>query len=691
MNIRALLLAGSCMTALAAPGLATAADDDSIAELIVTAQKREQRLLDVPVAIQAISGEQLENQGDRQINDLIQSIPGASSVSRTAPGFETIQIRGISSGTTGDATVGYYIDDVAFGVPNLQLAPPARLFDLQRAEILRGPQGTLYGQGAMGGTIRLITKAPDTNEFAARAQGEVSSTSGGADGYAFDAVVNVPLMQDRAGLRITGGYEDFAGFAESPEFPGEKDINGGKTWNIRGKLLVNFTDNLDVTLTAWRVDNEMDFSNTLTTAKPPILRGTGGTRGFIKTDANYLTTMINWRLPGAILTSATGYVDHTLDLLAGSSAIIVNDSIFRTHQVNQEFRLTSDSDSPFKWITGAYYNHAIIDSDIFLTVNRAPLINSTGKVNTMAWAVFGEVSYDLMEGKLVPLFGLRYFEDRREVSGIDRNTRVIRDQGANFDSLNPRFNLTYKPNDNVMVYGNVAKGFRSGAIQTPGSVAAAARDNVPTDIGVDPDKVWSYEVGTKARLLDGALIVDASVYRMDWKGIQLQFTTTAGIIALANGGDAKIEGVDLGLTWRPGIEGLQLSLVGNVNEAEFKTVAAAIARAVRQVKPGQRIPNVPEHNVTLAVDYQRALETWDVTGFFNTSLAYVGTQIDAASGLRTGQIRNLAFNLGVRRENWRAAIFGENLLDQEVAVVRTATTQQPIYPRRLGIRLSADF
>ena len=173
-SLSVLALAMIAVPALAQTQTANSATADE--EIVVTAQKRAQNLSDVPAAIQAITGDTLERRGTRSLSQLVDFIPGASIVSKSAPGFETIQIRGISSGTVGDATVGYYIDDVVFSIPNLQLAPPSRLLDLERTEVLRGPQGTLYGNGAMGGLIRIITTTPDTNSFGVKALGELSFT-----------------------------------------------------------------------------------------------------------------------------------------------------------------------------------------------------------------------------------------------------------------------------------------------------------------------------------------------------------------------------------------------------------------------------------------------------------------------------------------------------------------------------------
>lgn len=166
MRTRSILLSAAGAFSLAASfGTAFAQDSGQSEEIVVTAQKREENLFEVPLAVQALGADQLENSGASSVADLTTLIPGASVVSSSTPGFDTIQIRGISSGTTGDGLVGYYIDETPFGVPNLQLTPPAGMLDVQRVEVIRGPSGTIYGQGSMGGTIKLVTQRPDSREF----------------------------------------------------------------------------------------------------------------------------------------------------------------------------------------------------------------------------------------------------------------------------------------------------------------------------------------------------------------------------------------------------------------------------------------------------------------------------------------------------------------------------------------------
>lgn len=708
--------AGISALALAAPAYAQdapPAGDDST-EIIVTAQKREQNLLEVPLAIQAISGAQLEEEGKKELNDLIESIPGASSVSRTAPGFETIQIRGIASGTTGDATVGYYVDDVPYSVPNLQLAPPSRLFDLQRVEVLRGPQGTLYGQGAMGGTIRMVTAAPDYNDILGRAQLEASDTSGGEASYAADGVFNMPIVKDTVALRVSGGYESVGGFADlaRPAAGGgfavtRKDVNNQESWNIRAKLGIRPSDNVTIELGAWRVENDLDFRNTMDSADPPRYNDTTGPDGrpnYIATNLTLLSAVVNADFGGAKLTSSTSYIDSLLDFDASfltspvfGSGFLRNDSRFKTTSFTQELRLASPGTGPFNWLIGGYYSDGKIKSDICLGLIvpcAAPFppfnINSTGKIDTRAFAIFGELSYALFDERLVATVGGRYFEDKRKTAGFDRYTNAATpSQKGTFDTFNPRFNLSYKLSDDFLVYGNVAKGFRSGSFQTPAQAASAsAALGIAIPTAIQPDKVWSYEVGAKGKVADGLLTIDAAVYQIDWTNIQLQ-TTINGVATLSNGGDARSKGIDLGLILRP-VRGLSLQAVGNINETEFTSVLPAIVALNPLAAPGSRVPGVPKSSLSLSAGY-----TWDVGGWdarANIAGGYVfrNKQLDA-TGLASDKLNEFNLRAGIDKDGWKFQVFAENLFDKRVALTRGTLGIQPNFPRKIGARIAVDF
>ncbi|MBL8553749.1 MAG: TonB-dependent receptor [Phenylobacterium sp.] len=711
--MRAILLA-TCALGLVAPGVAAAADDDgTVAELVVTAQKREEKLIEVPLSVQSLSGEAVERSGAAKVSDLTKLIPGASVVSSTTPGFETIQIRGVSSGTTGDGLVGYYIDDTPFGVPNLQLTPPARLLDLERVEVIRGPSGTLYGQGSMGGTIKLITAKPDPNNFSGKAQAEISATEGGGTNYNADGVVNMPLIKGQLAARLSAGYERLSGYAEAPELQ-RRNVNDFTGKNARLTLGWEPTDDVRLTGFVWIIRNDQDFSNSLTPKNAttsalaptpfnlPGIVGTGGRLGYTDVDADIYSATLNWSTSIGDLTVNTSYVDHELDFITPLLTILVNESNFHTKSYTNEVRLSSKADSPVRWIVGGYTRNAKIRSDIFYysqatrTAAKTGIINTLGTIDTDSYSVFGEVSAKFFGGLVEPLFGLSYFKDDRSVDGVDRATGAPRVGQLKFDSFNPRFNLKIKPAENGTVYLNVAKGFRSGALQTPAQANAA---NVTLGLpagtiqtSVQPDKLWTYELGTRWEMADGQLLVEGSVYRTDWDNVLVQFATAA-VISLANGGDAKIEGADFGMAYRPdGVSGLTLAATGNIQNARFKRVVGnlSVGTAIRK---GGRVPNVPEMSFTVSADYKRELSALGgLTGTAYLGYSFRDDVIDATvKNLKAGELNDLTVRLGVQKDNWRLEGFMLNGLDDKDPVALGSTAVQILYPRRYGVQLAVNF
>ncbi|MFN9545295.1 MAG: TonB-dependent receptor, partial [Alphaproteobacteria bacterium] len=315
---------------------ATKGEPEQIEKVVVTAQKRAQKLKDVPLPVQSISKSQIDNTGASAVADLVPQIPGASVVSKSTPGFETVQIRGISSGTTGDGLVGYYVDETPFGIPNLQLSPPGRLLDVSRVEVIRGPSGTLYGQGSMGGTIKVVTAKPDSTEMFGTIRGEISLTEGGETNTYTDIVVNLPIVKDELALRASGSLEKLSGYAEAPEFADRKNVNGFDGANVR--FVAEWTPKSDLAITAmyWRIANAQDFNNGLTPGFPtssPTISGTGGRRGFTDIDMDLYSATVNWTTSIGTLTANTSYIQHTLDFeapLTLSGFAFNNDSTFET-------------------------------------------------------------------------------------------------------------------------------------------------------------------------------------------------------------------------------------------------------------------------------------------------------------------------------------------------------------------------
>lgn len=234
-------------TALAAP------DSPELDVITVTATKRQALLTDIPQSIQAITAEKLATEGVVSMSDIVQVVPGASQTFKASPGFEVLQLRGISSGAVGDSLVGYYIDEIPFGLPNVQYIPPVNVFDLERVEVLRGPQGTLYGQSTMGGAIRLITRKPDLDSFSGEVRAGLGHVAGGFDGYKGDLMLNAPLKAGVAGIRLTGGTSEEDGFIE--------DTGTIRNHNLRLKGLLKASDALSVEATLWGIrSRQVDYA-----------------------------------------------------------------------------------------------------------------------------------------------------------------------------------------------------------------------------------------------------------------------------------------------------------------------------------------------------------------------------------------------------------------------------------------------
>lgn len=693
--------------AASAQEAASKSESETVEKVVVTVQKRAQKLKDVPLPVQSISQNQINNTGASNVADLVPQIPGASIVSKSTPGFETVQIRGISSGTTGDGLVGYYVDETPFGIPNLQLSPPGRLLDVARVEVIRGPSGTLYGQGSMGGTIKVVTAKPDSTQMFGSLRGEVSMTEGGGPNHYTDFVVNVPVVQNQLAIRASGSLERLSGFAEAPDFS-DKNVNDFKGKNLRA--VGEWTPNANVTVTGmyWHIDNTQNFNNGLTpgfSTDTPTITGTGGVRGFTDVALDLYSATLNWDMSIGTLTANASYISHELDFeapLTLSGFAFNNDSTFETESFTQEVRLASNNEGPFQWLVGGFYRDAQIDSDICFYIQAFgcgifDVVNVQGPLTTESWSLFGEASLSLFDNRLEALVGLRYFEDERGGTTTNRTvfpapSPVVSNSSGKVDALSPRFNLKYNASEDGNFYINVAKGFRSGVLQTAAQAAAATASGVPASSQVDPDSLWTYEFGTKWNLLDKAVYFEGSVYRTDWSDVQVQFVTPAGVIAVANAGDARINGVDLGIQWRTPVEGLTLGAVGSVLDAEFTKVVPALSALLPTIQVGQPLPNVPETYYTLSANYSAA-QAWlgGLTGTAYAGYTFRDDQIDATTGLVSGKLDDLTLRAGVAGDWWKIEGFVLNALDDTDPSVVSSTSVQIMYPRRGGIMATINF
>jgi len=594
----------------------------------------------------------------------------------------------------------------------------------------------------MGGTLRYVAARPDLEEFSGKIQLASSDVKGGEESYKANVAVNLPVIEDVFGLRIVAGTDQVGGYAET--FDGsEKDVNGKTTDNVRIKALWHAADNIEVTGLYWHMETGQDYSNLLQQVDPTKLPDTGGTKGFAGGDNDVYSLGVTWSLENFDVVSTTSYLDIDVPLLipynqAPAGRILV-DARFQAETWAQEVRLVSTDSGPMNWIVGGYYSttdavqyqdQRFVDNDIFQAIVGGDAVQ---EIDTEVMAVFGEISYELMDGKLVPLFGIRYFEDERKLTdntlrskGIDLDSDPAQlalfdavfggvglitgcadlqalSAGAmqcetqnpefknedTFRSTNPRFNLSYFPTEQSMLYFNAAKGFRSGYLQTLAGVQAAAIDGVTTSQSLDSDEVYSYEIGGKWTLLDNRAQVEFAFYRADYKDAQVLFTTSSTTPAAVIGGDYRADGFEFTGTLLL-TDNLKATLNYSAVDTEWTKVVDDVAAVVEGVEKGEAVPYIPDTDWGLSLEYTGSIPGTDLTHFEKIRYHYKDTQFNY-SGLRSADLEDISLRVGITGNQWQASLYANNIADEQGPALRTSSGVIRVYPREIGLNLQFDF
>jgi outer membrane receptor protein involved in Fe transport len=675
-------------------------DASDLDEVVVTATKvGSQTVMETPLAIQAFTGETLQTRGIHEAEDLVSLIPGASSFGEISAGYKVYAIRGSGAGgPIGDGMVGYYLDDTPFGVPNFQAAPPVKYFDLDHVEVLRGPQGTLYGSGSMGGVIIYRTKNPDLKDFKLDAEVGTSTTNDAGDlNYRVGTAVSMPLVQDKLALRLSGGYDYQAGYedvysgATATGAPYKKDANNIRSSDVQAVLLWKPTDRLTLRMRAWAFRNNQDYLQVMSSLEPPYILNQGTNHSYDNRGTNFFSNTLTYEGDGYTITNATSY-QETLPggfgtIIPVNGALLVNGGA--AHGLVDEFRVASSGKGPLHWVGGAYYQDAIGFYNFLVTIPGIFAVQGGTATKTTNESIFAEVSYDLMGGKLVPLFGLRYFQDTRSAdtySGALSNRTFVEGKP---DALTWHANLSYHIDSDWMLFLNAGTGFRSGILQSQAQADAVTADGVPSSISLTPDKLRNLEVGVKGTLADGRVQMAVSAYDIKYTNLQSAFNTSSGLAAFANLGDAKTQGVDIDLSWRTPLPGLTASLIGNVNTSEFSNVNGSFASANPGSGNGQRLYNTPPHNWRLDLNYETGVGGAGWKLYTNASATRNGPSRNASPGINYIVSYSMyRASLGLRRGRYDWQLYGDNLGDFRGPTQANATffLAGPL-PRTIGVQL----
>lgn len=658
-------------------------DAASAGEIVVTAQRREQALSDVPQAVQAISGTQLQALGVGQLQDVISLVPGASIGSTISVGSNTFQIRGVAAGETdGDATIGFYLDNFAFSMPGRPYAPAADFYDINRVEVLRGPSGTLYGLGSLGGTIKVLTNDPVLDDAQLSARMAANVTDGGEPGGEVNAMVNVPLIQDKLALRGVFTYRSIGGFADNIA-TGKKDANDAETLTARVKLLAQPTERLSVQLSAWYNQSNQDFSNRATFADPAVF---DQTFGIADSDYSLYTADLSYDLGFATLLSTTGYIENTV--VVNNGGFIPGIGSFssfwplRTKNFTEDLRLASNPGGPLSWIVGVFYVNGKTSGGQSVTLGDFPVAGQTGLatfndnvIRTKATAFYGNATYSLLDGLADVTVGGRYYTERRRFDENSSLTLI----GANVvlptvgrataknNTFNPRVNIAIHPTEDGMIYAEVAKGFRSGAI-TSTSIISAANGALGTnfDNSSPPDTLWNYEAGLKWTF--GRLNVAASGYYFDWKDAQIELSPTLQSIVVPIG-NVRGKGIDAEISWRTPLTGLTLAASGNINSTKLQDVVPLVASALPWLSNGNQLPGTAKRTVAVTGSYVTDIGNgWDLN--LNGRYSYRSRQRSVFNGVYAPWNGFGSVRAGVAKDGFEVSIFSDNVGNAQRAISR---------------------
>lgn len=629
------------------PALAAEADDDDQI-ITVTAQKREEDVQDVPISISVVSGEEMQQRGASELADYAAYIPGVQVDNPGEPGRSTVILRGLAP-QTGSATTGIYLDDspvTPSGLYNVsgQFTLDLLPYDIQRIEVLRGPQGTVYGANTIGGLLKYVTVAPSLTTFSARGGVELFETRhAGETGYSFGAMVNVPIIPDVLGITASYSQRKTPGFVDNIT-TGVDDFNESKQEGGRVSLLWRPTPELTIRLQAMKQNIKSEGGSGIITTidGDPIEPGAGYYSNDtpiptpFRNEIQYYSGSIDYDFGFASLTSVTAYLkSHVLNTQDASGAFgepwpgglaAFPTNLFQK-KFTQEVRLTSPSSDRFEWLLGLFYtnedntNEQVVhplDENFEVIEALDPFITAALPNTYKEYAVYGNGTYKFNDHFHLT-GGLRWARNEQTfrqilefpLGGVSQNFPGASHEEVVTYSASPQFHL----NKDTMFYFRVAKGYRPGGpnVDIPGLDLPQMAES---------DTVMNYELGLKTRLADDMIAIDMAAFRMDWDNMQIT-VSDAGFSGIANAGSVRTQGVEASLTVFP-VPGLSI----NANGAWIER--AECTETTDECAEGGRLGRIPKFSGSFSANYQFDVSD-NIEARFGASVRHVGTRLSQVS------------------------------------------------------------
>ena len=716
--------------------------------VVVTADKREENIQEVPMAVTAVSGDTLLASNQTRIQDFFSTIPGLDWSPTGSQEVNTLAIRGISTGSGTNATAGVTVDGVGYGSTFGNVIPELDPSELERVEVLRGPQGTLYGASSMGGLINYVTKNPSFTGFSATVTAGIESVSNGSEpGLSLRGAANIPLTDDLA-VRFSAFTRQDAGYVDDAlrgiNGINQAQANGGHLaalWNLTDTMSLKLSATVEATKTNGSPDVNQGpgYAYGIAGTQPeyypgiystglgdlqqayyPGIDGFRGLGGTMKTVQTYNATF-SAKIGDVALTSVVAYNqdnyrdtwDFTPEFgpttaaqpgFGGVSGSPVVDS-FGTRRLNEETRLTGTLFESFDWLLGEYYNteHQTHFENIYAESLAGAITGTWANWNNpyslTEAAVFGDVTYHFTD-RLSLEIGGRLSHVKTEIDTSD-NAGPIEDLFYGTDPVitpasstaanvftymaSPKFDLT----PDVMVYGRIATGYR------PGQVNVGALPGEPS--GSSPDRTTNYEVGLKGDFFDHLISVDTSLYYIDWKSIQVFVLLPSGFGYEGNGAGAKSEGVEFATTIRP----FTGTTVSGWVDYDYAALTQAFPPDNGYGVVGTRLPYSPEWSGNISIQQNFPL-TSDLDGFVGVQASFVGERYgqfapDATSYRQVyPYYTQVNLRAGIDYQSWSANFYVTNIGDERGLLGGGVGDYPPIgyqyiQPRTIGMNVTKNF
>jgi outer membrane receptor protein involved in Fe transport len=687
LSVFALVVAGLSAPALAQTGPAAGDAPVGAGDILVTASKREERLTDLPFAITAIGQKELQDRGAIDIRDIQFTVPSLNIQEQT-PGSNRVQLRGINAGAgTGLPVVSTYVDEVGVTIDQQQRDGAFPLVDLERIEVLRGPQGTLYGEGAMAGTIRYITRNPSLTDVDGFVEGNLYAQSEGDVGYRVNGAIGLPIIKDKVGLRIAGGYERMAGWIDYPQI-GKENVNDIERIFIRPKLLAQVTDNFKVSLLYQYYSLEADTDTQSSVADPGVR---ARNELFPAADKSHLVNLILELDAGPFkITSSSGYQQRDLLFNASLGPFRVRfDNSFE--QFNQELRFASNDDGPIQYVGGVWYRNFKSNEvrEAFVGGVFTPFLFRDGDapVDSESFAVFGDATWSATERFDISVGGRWFLDSRSSGSTIPATI----DLKADFNAFSPRVSVNYALADDASAYATISKGFRSGGF------------NGGTRSSFGPETLWNYEIGTKASLFDGKLFIDFAGYYADYKDRQAQTAVPLGngvfVAETRNVGAASGFGLEGAISAKLGM-GFQIDATAGWNNITSDVSGTETLKGERfdfvapftaSISLNQRIDLSDTLTGMWRLDYQHS-DSYSARVRTSTPTGAVVTLQDFQSAKQD----YLNARIGIEAAAWSVSLDMRNILNEDALlfpIAPLANSQEGVHatPRSYGITFRYNF